>query len=211
VYRQQRSNPFRIILRMILIGVLVGTGFYVFNNPVSTGFAPPLLPTSVQILPSPTPFLPPQPDEPQVRLLIPSAVIVADIVPVRLDSSGTWNVSLIGEHVGHLQGTAWIDQPGNIGLAGHSERANGNPGVFSHLADLHSGDEILMQIDALTRRYVVDSVYTTVPEDLTPLYPTTDDRLTLTTCTDYDFVTGVYRQRVIAVAVLSGVWQERST
>ena len=196
---------------MILLGVLVGAGFYVLNNPATTEFAPPLQATSVQMLPSATMLPPPQPDEPQVRLLIPSVVIVADIVPVRLDSNGTWNVSLLGEHVGHLQGTAWINQPGNIGLAGHSERANGNPGVFSHLADLRSGDEILMQIDALTRRYVVDTVYTTVPEDLTPLYPTTDDRLTLTTCTDYDFMTGVYRQRVIAVAVLSGVWQEPST
>jgi len=191
---------------MILLGVLVGTGFYFFNNPAAPGLMPSLVPTSVQALASATPLPPVQPAEPQVRLLIPSAVIVADIVPVRLDSSGTWNVSLIGEHIGHLQGTAWIDQPGNIGLAGHSERANGNPGVFSHLADLHYGDEILMQIDAVTRRSVVDTVYTTVPEDLTPLYPTTDDRLTLTTCTDYDFLAGVYRQRVIAVAVLSGAW-----
>ncbi len=68
-------------------------------------------------------------------------------------------------------------------------------GVFSHLVALQYGDEILLQIDSVTRRYVVETVYTTTPDDLTPLYPTTDDRLTLTTCTDYDFLTGVYLQR----------------
>lgn len=196
---------------MILLGVLVGTGFYFFNSGDTPGLVPPPLPTSVQVLPSPTPPPPAQSIEPQVRLLIPKAVIVADIVPVHIDSSGTWNVSLIGEHVGYLQGTAWIDQPGNIGLAGHSERANGLPGVFRHLADLQYGDEILLQIDAVTRRYVIETVYTTTPNDLTPLYPTADDRLTLTTCTDYDLVTGIYRQRVIAVALLNGMWQEAST
>jgi sortase (surface protein transpeptidase) len=40
----------------------------------------------------------------------------------------------------------------------------------------------------------------TTPDDLTVLYPTTDERLTLITCDSYDFLQDAYLERMVVIA-----------
>jgi LPXTG-site transpeptidase (sortase) family protein len=50
------------------------------------------------------------------------------------------------------------------------------------------------------RSYKVVEIENVMFDDLTPLYPTSSDRLTLITCDDYDFFSDVYRERTVVVA-----------
>lgn len=134
------------------------------------------------------------------RIQIPAAGINATIIEVYLDGE-SWDVSELGANAGHLQGTAWMSPvPGNIVLSGHVELRDGRKGIFARIGELNDGDIVILQQDGEERRYVVTEQYNTDPGDLTPVYPTTEDRLTLITCDDYDFFQDSYQERVIVVA-----------
>jgi LPXTG-site transpeptidase (sortase) family protein len=111
-----------------------------------------------------------------------------------------WEVSTLGMNAGHLQGTGWIDAPGNIVLAGHVELADGRAGIFAHIGQMKLNDPVFLIQDHTTRRYRVTEVRTVAPDDMSVVYPTTTDRLTLITCTDYDFTLNTYRARVVVIA-----------
>jgi LPXTG-site transpeptidase (sortase) family protein len=133
-------------------------------------------------------------------LFIPSLAINAPITQVYLDGT-TWDVSALGMNVGHLQGTAWIDDgPGNVVLSGHVELRDGRRGVFAGIDDLAVGDLIILERGGQELRYSVTELREVEPTDLTPLMPTTDDRLTLITCSDYNFFSDSYETRQVIVA-----------
>jgi LPXTG-site transpeptidase (sortase) family protein len=103
--------------------------------------------------------------------------------------------------VGHLQGTAWVSDRGNIGLAGHVELSDGRPGVFAHLQNLTTGNEVFLTLPDDTQRiYAVQTVRTVAPDDLSVLYPSSEDRLTLITCDNFDYLSFTYLERIVAVA-----------
>lgn len=132
-------------------------------------------------------------------LFIPSAGIYAPIVQAYLDGS-SWDVSRLGTNVGHLEGTAWFTQPGNVVLSGHVELSDGRQGVFSNLNDLQVNDIIVLNSNNQERRYVITNISSTTPDDLEPVMPTPEDRLTLITCGNYDFFQDAYLERLIVVA-----------
>lgn len=136
-------------------------------------------------------------------VFIPTAGVFSDVIQAYLDGSG-WDISQLRSNVGYLEGTAWIEQPGNVVLSGHVELADGGRGVFADLNLVQIGDPVEVQSNGSSHTYVVTEVYTTTPNDLTPLMPTSEDRLTLITCNSYDFFTNAYLERVIVVAVRIG-------
>ncbi|MCS6834943.1 MAG: sortase [Anaerolineae bacterium] len=132
-------------------------------------------------------------------LFIPRLERSAPIFTSRL-SQGSWDVSLIGQNVGHLQGTSELNEPGNIVLAAHVELRDGRPGAFFGLERLQQGDELALFLDGQVRRFRISRIYSTVPTDLNPIRPTSTNRLTLITCDDYDFISNSYNSRIIVVA-----------
>lgn len=219
MYQRRRKSGIGIF-PLIIIGVLVGVGYLVYDNFLNQdGDAPAPQPTQVDVAQQPAQPTPipqsntvsdettptnntnSQPDIPQgTTLFIPSAGIYADIVQVYVDDSGSWDVSHLGLNVGHLQGTQWLGHPGNVVLSGHVELGDGRKGVFATLNEVKLGDIIVVQQDGQEWRYEVTEIGTTTPDDLTPVYPTQNDQLTLITCGSYDFFQDSYLERTVVVA-----------
>ena len=207
------SRPASTLLIFIIFGIIAGALYFTANQTDAPAEATEIPLTSEPTLESQpiaqatgalSGFPQPTWEAPQVRLYIPKADVVAPIVSVLLDGAGSWNIAYLGHNIGHLQGTAWIYHPGNIVLVGHVEHRDGSRGVFSSLVDLAYGDEILLQINDERRIYSIDSVRPTTPDDVSVLYPTENDQLTLLTCRGYDFITNTYAERLVVVAVRIG-------
>lgn len=200
MYRRKRSPNLSLL---ILFGMIAGIAFLVYDNrgafmpavqqPLSTRTATAApLPTDQ---PTPTPAI----VDTRPRISIPVLAVNAPIIPVFLDGT-SWDVTGLGRDVGHLQGTAWFDEPGNVVLSGHVELRDGNAGAFRYLEEIEAGARILVNFRGEERVYIVLETYKVEPDDLTPLYPTSDDRLTLITCGDYNFFANSYQTRVVVVA-----------
>lgn len=149
--------------------------------------------------PVPVLSLPTQQSESETLLLAPTAGIRSAVVEIFL-SGTSWDVSRLGERAGHLQGTAAFGARGNLGLAGHVEMADGRPGIFARLDQVEVGDPLIMKRGTREKRYQVTEIRAVSPDDLTVLYPTERDRLTLITCSEYNFWHDTYRKRFVVVA-----------
>lgn len=150
----------------------------------------------------PTPFSATSRSEvpPGTTLFIPEVAIYSDIIEAYLNGQ-SWDISELHQRVGHLEGTAWINRPGNVVLSGHVELSDGRPGIFARIGDLALDDVIMLESEGVQHTYRVTNIYRTTPDDLQPLQPTTDShRLTLITCGDYDWLSDQYDERVIVVA-----------
>lgn len=206
MYRRSKRGSSWIML-IIGLGIIIGVGYFVLDQPTVSPSEPtesaPIPPTvaveatriepTIQAIPT---------RQPEVLLIIPKANVGAAVIDVFLDESGSWDVSRLGGNVGHLQGTAWIGQPGNIVLAGHVEKQDGSPSAFAYLTNLDIGDEVLLiESGKSPWIYHVSQIQNVEPNDLSVLYPTEDNQLTLITCDDYDFVSNTYQSRIVISAV----------
>lgn len=149
----------------------------------------------------------PQPTRPSLpegrSLYIPGANIVSPITHFPLDGIGrTWVIDPWEHLVGHFEGTAWMSSTGNIVLGGHSEYPNGAPGIFANLYNVGIGDEIFLRDGATERRYVVVNVRSVDYRDISVVYPTGHNRLTLITCDIPSYVAtqGIYYERLVIIA-----------
>lgn len=213
MYRRQKSS-FNL-KTLIILGVFGGLLFLVFNaiqsRLVSDGAQvveqpiPTLAATPAAALPTASaPMVPTLPASygaiENASLFIPSAGILAPVIRVYLDGT-SWDVDELGMNIGHLQGTNWIDDGGgNIVLSGHVEMRDGRQGIFANLNQLNLQDRIVLRQDDTEWTYAVTEIRNVQPDDLTPLYPTLSDQLTLITCDSYDFFSNTYRERVVIVA-----------
>lgn len=224
MYSRRRSTGPGIGL-LILLGAVIGIGFLIydnldalpfFNNQPEEAVFEPVSASSVEESAAgeavtdavgdgdgiaDTDLIPDIPQD--TTLFIPSAGIYSQIVQVYLDGN-SWDVSGLGINVGHLQGTPQFEEGGNVVLSGHVELADGRTGVFANLDELTIGDVIVVQQNGMEYTYSISEVYNTTPDDLTPLRPTTTNRLTLITCGAYDFFQDSYLERTIVVAELIG-------
>jgi len=203
-----RRNSGSLVLRIVIIGVVLGAAFLVIQRlrhpPVA---APEVVVEPTQtITPTSTPRptnvpLPTNTPYPRANLSAPSIGISADIVDVYLDGQ-SWDVSQLGNNVGHLQGTGWFDKAGNIGLAGHVEMGDGRTGIFRNIEKMAKGDPILLTLGALKRNYEVTDIKRVKPDDLSILSPDAVDTITLITCDigAYDLLRNTYGDRVVVVA-----------
>ncbi|MBL8161270.1 MAG: sortase [Anaerolineae bacterium] len=203
---QSRGSSGSCLTQIILLGIIIGMGFLLFDRWRTPSAAPQTVPTQVQpVTIEPTVISEPASSAPtatpiqEARVLIPTAGVNALVVNVYLDSE-SWDVSQLGGNAGHLQGTAWFDTPGNIALAGHAEMADGSAGIFARIEQLRLGDPIILTLGDRQQRYSVTDVRRTAPDDLTPLYPTTSDQVTLITCDGYNFLQNAYQERIVVVA-----------
>ena len=213
MYRRRSNTSFRSLLTLIILGMVGGIAFLVYDNLRIPSAPSPPTPLSVVAevtdsptqavaqaptdIPLPTPTITPAPEN--LSLLIPSLAVSAPIIDVYL-VEGTWDVSVLGANVGHLQGTARVGEVGNVVLSGHVELRDGTKGVFGFLDQASIGDRIIVRRGATQYQYVVTDIYNTTPDDLTPVYPTINPRLTLITCGNYDFFSNQYLERTIVVA-----------
>lgn len=215
MYKKRRSSGFSLF-RIIILGILIGVGFMVYDgwqNSQNNTQSPPeqiSINTDTQTQSSVDPQNTTSIDTnsqvtlPDVisnaRIVIPEIAVSAEITTAYLDGT-SWDVSRLGNSVGHLQGTAWFgDFVGNIVLSGHVELSDGRQGVFAPIVDLSAGDIIQVFENDEERTYMVVDVYQVEPQDLEPLYPTDFERLTLITCGGYDFFSDSYQIRTVVVA-----------
>lgn len=87
----------------------------------------------------------------------------------------------------HYPGTARPGQQGNIVITGHSSYFPWDPGrfkdVFAVLHDLRAGDQILLYNNQKRYIYEVTSLKKIWPSELDVLKPSTENKITLITCT----------------------------
>ena len=138
----------------------------------------------------PPPALPPPPGDPVAVLRIPKLGLDKVVV------EGT-DVASLRKGPGHQPGTAALGEPGNAVIAGH-RTTYGAP--FYRLDELEPGDPIVVQVPAGELRYTVTGSQVVEPTDMWILDPTTDDRLTLFTCTPRFSAA----QRLVVTAALDG-------
>jgi len=106
------------------------------------------------------------------------------------DGAGTLSVAL-----GHIPGTAFPGQEGNVGVAGHRDT------LFRSLRSIEKNDNIQFQTLTGSYNYRVDSVEIVKPTDVAVLAPGSKPQLTLVTCYPFYYV-GAAPDRFIVKAHL---------
>ncbi len=217
MYRSRQTSP-RTIIFLVVLGVLGGVGFFLYDNlrpeteftdvtTPSVALSPPTetpvtVPTALAAAPTqaspPRVFNQPGPSE-ETTIFIPSAGVFAPVIETFL-SGDSWDISQLGVNAGHLQGTSWVDQVGNVVVSGHVEMSDGRKGVFADLPDVTVGETIVITDDGQEHMYTVIETKYVEPSDLTVLYPTNTNQLTLITCSDYNFFSNIYERRFVVVA-----------
>ncbi len=115
---------------------------------------------------------------------VPPPLGVLDIPSLQLQVpilEGTDDLTL-DRGVGHITGTAWLSDGGNIGIAGHRD------GFFRALKDIHVGDTIDLHSQQGNTHYLVDEIQIVSPDDVSVLEPRAKSSLTLVTCYPFYFV-----------------------
>lgn len=109
---------------------------------------------------------------------------------------GTDEVNL-NRGAGRIKGTAWIDSPGNLGIAGHRD------GFFRVLKDIELGDSIEMLTHNGNSEFVVSSITIVDPTDVSVLAPTDNSSITLVTCYPFYFVGHAPKRFIVKGELLS--------
>lgn len=106
----------------------------------------------------------------------PIGVITIETVNIQIPIyNGTDDLNL-NRGVGRIKGMAWMNETGNLGIAGHRD------GVFRGLKDLKKGDEIEVLSTGGVQNYEVSSITIVDQNEISPMDPTPDKTLTLVTC-----------------------------
>ena len=148
------------------------------------------------VLPTPTPDF----TIPARLITFPGASMSAPIIPAGR-VGGTWETRHLGDSVGHLVGTSWMDGPGNnIVLAGHVESYTGDPGPFAHLFEAQEGDLVILREGTTESHYRVTAIRRVDPYDVSYVSQSGTPRVTLITCTDWDYQQNTYLGRLVIIA-----------
>jgi sortase A len=98
--------------------------------------------------------------------------------------------------IGHIVGTAFPGEPGNVGLAAHRDT------FFRRLGEIRVNDEVRLVTADGTFTYRVDGTRIVEPRDTWVLSPTKEPALTLVTCYPFRYI-GSAPQRFIVRAQLT--------
>ncbi len=208
MYMSPRLRRFALLplMGVALLGIVIGVGFYVTNTaPMPTTPAPVV--DDSTFIPNPSPKeATPQPAlaKSNATLTLPTLGIFAEIITAYIDEDGAWDVSQLGMRVGHLDGTAWVNEIGNVVLSGHVEMTDGRLGVFAPLEQLQVGDTFTLEDREQAYTYRVYAMQHVPPDFITVLEddPTRPHTLTLITCSGYRFVLNEYGERLVISAEL---------
>lgn len=136
-----------------------------------------------------------------IALVIPALNVNAPVVNLPLDNSiGTWNTTQLGSNVGHFEYTPWFGENGNVVLGGHATDEEGTPSVFYRLSDLSVGDLVSVRVGDQTVNYAVTRIRSVAVNDLSVLYSSGGETLTLLTCFGYNDETRTYNRRLAIIA-----------
>ncbi len=165
------------------------------TSPTAEKSPPPGL-TRRDVLPTPTFDL----SVPMRMITFPAASMSAPVIPAGR-VQGTWETRHLGDSVGHLVGTSWFDDPGgNIVLAGHVESNTGAPGPFAYLFEAKVGDLVILREGTREEDYRVTSIKRADPYDVSYVAQDGRQRLTMITCTDWDYQQQTYLGRLVVIA-----------
>ena len=138
---------------------------------------------------------PPSDGEPVVREPIAEGLTIGEI---QVDRIGLRTVSAHGETdailalgAGPLADTPWLDQRGNVVLAGHRDT------VFRSLEQIRVGDVIDVTGHSVAMRYIVTSTTIVEPDDLSVLAGSSDNTLTLITCFPFVYIGHAPRRFIV--------------
>jgi sortase A len=100
--------------------------------------------------------------------------------------------------VGHISGTAFPGQPGNVALAGHRDT------FFRSLRKIRPNDEIRLTTFTNSSKYRVDWTKVVGPDDIAVLKASTHPTLTLITCYPFYFVGSAPERFVVRAHRVAG-------
>jgi sortase A len=127
----------------------------------------------------------------------PLAIMSIDKLDLKVPVyNGTDEINL-NRGAGRIKGTAWIDSPGNLGIAGHRD------GFFRVLKDIEMGDSINMLTHQGKSEFVVSSITIVDPTDVSVLAPTDKSTITLVTCYPFYFVGHAPKRYIVKGELLS--------
>lgn len=135
-------------------------------------------------------------------LTIPSISVFAPITEFPLGDS-SWLIDPWESGIGHLEGTPGLSQSGNIVLAAHAKMPDLANGIFANLSQLRQGDPIIVFDGRVEHTYLVELILYVDYTDISVLYPTDHQQLTLITCdtaSGYDTTRQDYDRRIVIVA-----------
>jgi sortase A len=137
-----------------------------------------------------------------MRLAIPTLQLDTSILLAPIEEQ-TWKVNHLEQAVGHLEGTAHAGANSNMVLAGHvTLPPDGRAGPFVNLKRLAPNDTVIVYNQGQAFTYQIDYLITVKSTDVHVTYPSSEPRLTLITCLNYDRVLGRYTDRLVAVGHL---------
>lgn len=113
---------------------------------------------------------------------LPLGVLSIDRLGIEVPVYNGTDDFVLNRGVGRIKGTAHIDAPGNLGIAGHRD------GFFRGLKDIQAGDVLKLQTIHGAMQYRVGSTVIVDPSDVSVLAPTPGRTLTLVTCYPFYFV-----------------------
>jgi sortase A len=93
--------------------------------------------------------------------------------------------------IGHIPGTAFPGQPGNVGIAGHRDT------FLRALRDLHPHDKIDFTTRSGNYHYRVESLTIVDPTDVEVLKPTGRRALTIVTCFPFNYIGNAPRRFIV--------------
>jgi sortase A len=100
--------------------------------------------------------------------------------------------------VGHIPGTAFPGEAGNVGLAGHRDS------FFRSLARIRLHDEIRVTAKSgVVSLYRVDSIAVVEPADVSVLEPSSRPSVTLVTCYPFHFIGAAPKRFVVKAGSVS--------
>jgi LPXTG-site transpeptidase (sortase) family protein len=182
------------LLRWAMIGaflLIIISGFYIWR-----------LSTTPNIANVPTPTAEPTaPSLEGMELVIPRLDVRTPIIEAPIVEND-WDISLLTSEVAHLAGTAYPGQDGNTVLVGHITIPDAGWGPFQELETLEIGDEVFVRRGLTELRYEVFDIQKVPPTSVDIAYPTDDTRLTLITCTTWDYALETYAERFAVMARL---------
>jgi len=100
--------------------------------------------------------------------------------------------------LGHIPGTSFPGEPGNIGVAGHRDS------LFRGLRNVAKNDEIVFETPGATYAYRVESTQIVQPEDVGVLNPGPTRELTLVTCYPFNYVGAAPERFIVKARLVTG-------
>ncbi len=132
------------------------------------------------------------------KLALPRAVPIIEL-PLKNE---TWDVTNLGQSIGHLEQTSWLGKTGNTVLVAHIQLNFREMGPFRQLDQLKKGDQVMVYDRGGFYVYEVTDSKVVAPTNVEVTFPTPQAQLTLITCTVWDANRGVFAKRLVVTAKL---------